>query len=409
MSDIETRLRRVLTDQATSVDRDSHIPDSVFAGVERRRRRRSTVLAGAAVIALAVVGTSIALVRDGSDGVHVATQPGGPTPTPTTAASRPGAATTPPPTGVPIDASAFIDGKLVDLSAVPPSQVGAFPAAVAPHGPPVRTPFGLVAALGETNRATLWLLSDRGEPLTKLADSVAGFAVSGDGRTVAWSEVQQSSPSDTRSVLATASLPDGRRGTSTTTVAGVAIVKGFAASAVLLNTGDGARSRVAVWLPASGRVIPAGAELGSVAATFPGGDRVVLNEGDGICGVLGRVLADGTVDRTVDGQSRPCSRALAFSPDGARIAAADASRASEAVVLGADGRELLRWTTGGQVLQAQWLDNGQVALLSRLSNQRYAVTMCDVAVPPCTAVWQTDAAFETQRAGAGSIWLFAKA
>ena len=401
MSDIETRLRRVLTEQATSVERESHTPDPVFAGVERRRRRRSAMLAGTTVVALVLVGASIALLRDGSDRLRVATQPGGPVPTPTTASSPPGPGATRLATGTPIAASAFVNGKLVDLSAVPVSQVGTFPATSAPHGAPIRTPFGLVAALGETNRAALWLLSDRGEPLTKLADSVAGFAVSADGRTVAWSEVQQSSPSDARSVLATASLPYGRRATSPTTVTGIAIVRGFTLGGVLLNTGDGARSRAAVWLPAMGRVVQAEGDLRSVAATFPSGDRVVVNEGDGACGAIGRVLGDGTLDV----QAQPCLQGLAFSPAGDKLAAADPSRSNEAVVLGGDGRELLRSSTGGRILQGLWLGNDRVALLSRASGDGYEVTTCDVKAQRCTPVWQTTAASDPH--GAATVWLLA--
>jgi WD40 repeat protein len=174
---------------------------------------------------------------------------------------------------------------------------------------------------------------------------------------------------------------------------------------VVLMTGDGAVATAAVWTPATGQVkIALGYSSGPAGNTS--GNRVVLTQGDGGCGVIASISDDGSVTPPDGGfvmsGTLDCwaSSAPTFSPDGAVIASAGTEGEYGPPILlltSVGGDELARLPINdvfGQYLQPhaiRWLDNQTLVLLassfdsSRTEywDQEWGIWRCDIRPSEC--------------------------
>lgn len=309
----------------------------------------------------------------------------------------------------------FVNGLVYDLAEVPAAEVIDIGQSSVPYaGPPILTEHGLLVATGEAYDATLTLYPDGGGDRVELAAGVGSFAVSPDGRRLAWAEP---TPTERDGVtqLVEAALPSGQV-LHTTTFSGFtfpdedppmgfADIVNYVGDSVLLMTGDGAVATAAVWAPTAGEVtiVPG---YGSGLAGNASDSGVVLSQGDGPCGVIASIGDDGSVTPPDGGhvvnRALDCwaSWAPTFSPDGAVIASAgtDGETGPPIVVLtSAEGRELVRLPitdVAGQYFQphtVRWLDNETLLLLassfdSRRSeywDEEWGIWRCDTQQSTC--------------------------
>ena len=172
---------------------------------------------------------------------------------------------------------------------------------------------------------------------------------------------------------------------------------------VLVMTGDGAAATAAVWMPGANRVTMA---LGcnTVGTGNSAGGRVVLSQGDGPCGQLVSIAADGSVIPLGDGLGNDAavscwaSEAATFSPDGSIIASAGTDGESGPPILlltaSSDGRELARVTIPGfsggyfQPWAIRWLDNDTLVLLATEGSTAswalpWSIYRCDTQALAC--------------------------
>ena len=358
MRDLETLLRETLADRADSVVASGELSAPVRARARARRNRHKSAL-GVLAALLVVAGVAGVALRD-SDEVGVAVRPG---PTPTVF------------TGTPLpETYVFVDGKFYDLSSGVAREIyGPAPGPRA-SAAPVVTGTGLL--FGD-DRGNLWFTPDQGEP--RLIDaSVVGYAVASDRVTLAWSTV---SADGSASIITRAQLPrlDER---STVVVDSVARPVDFAGTVLMVHTGDGAASGVAVWPYGADRVTPL-ADLRSVAATSDG--RAVVTSDDGICfNRLVSVRANGTVD---DGPDLGCGL---FSFD-ATLTRVDPFNRTVSFLASGTGGVLSSMALGGRGEPSQVVSKPREALvLVRIDEGHYDLRRCVAREAQCTDAWSFD-------------------
>jgi hypothetical protein len=115
-----------------------------------------------------------------------------------------------------------------------------------------RTPSGIVGTVGSGRLSTLVLISPNGS-VTRLAGPVSGFAVSFDGKRIAWAEPHIDPDLYIRSTTVHEANFPGLDGEERTDINDQGAVVDYAGSVVLMNLGDGATSRGALWNPATAR------------------------------------------------------------------------------------------------------------------------------------------------------------
>jgi hypothetical protein len=370
VSDLEQRISRMLAANAAGVpSRTRTDPSDIGAEVRRRKVRR----AGVAVLATAVVfggGVRLLTSRSQDDQTMVVSQP--------TVTS-----TAPSPPSRAVDATSsvemFVSGRLVRFAPAPVNH-GTLPGAeTLVQEPPVRTPFGVVALLGgSVSPPSVWLVPDGGQPV-QLATSTSGVAVAAGGKRVAWSELLP--PPGATSQLVVAGLPDGTR-LASTRISGSAQVRGFAGDKVFVTTGVGAYTELWVWDPSTAQITQI-TGYRAVAVTDPTRAVAVLG-GDGVCGTLVSIGSDRKIDSStkLDGDCHQLG--LAFSPDGTLLATvvSNSPTEHELAVLTTDGRERARANVGGRPVQAVWLPNGTLRVLT-VGGSTYSVYDC-TADAKCT-------------------------
>lgn len=338
-------------------------PSDMGPEVRRRKVRR----AGVAILATAVVlggGVRLLASQSQDDQTMVVSQP-------TVTSIAP----SPPSTAVDATSSVemVVSGRLVRFAPAPVDQ-GTLPGeAHLAQDPPVRTPFGVVASLDRS----VWLVPDRGQPV-ELATATS-VAVAADGKRVAWSELLPGATSQ----LVLTSLPDGTR-LASVRISGAAQVRAFAGDKVFVMTGQGDRTELWVWDPSTAQLTQI-TGYRTVDVTDPTRAVAVLGA-DGVCG--GTLVSIGS-DRKVDRSTKlggDCKRGLALSPDGTLLATAVSNSPGddELAVLTTEGRERARARVGGggRILQAVWLPNGTLRVLT-FGGSTHSVYVC-TADAKCT-------------------------
>lgn len=408
MLDLESELRRVLAARSASVPVEREVPPPVLARARRRRSTHAATRVGLVVVVVLATTLAVARHQEAEDTRVVA----GPSPT-----SVP-AATLSPLQGAPLRDTLALTGsppsssqpcrsvcpapaptRLVDLSVSPATELARLPGPLLAEATPVRTASGVLVLTGDYQDGILWLVAAGNSEPVRLAERVAGFAVAADRRTVAWStQVGIVGSPRAESVLVTARLPDADV-LHRTTYAGFARVVGFAGDVVLLDTGDGAASGAATWVPERDRVVRARG-FGTVGASDPARSQAVLGEGDGPCGVLVAVRPDGSVAAVNDTWARllGCHVQRAFSPDGALLATAvdgqmapGGSEGSALLVQStADGGERLRIAFARVPSQVSWLDTQTVLVVTRSGEEHY-VERCSLQTRSCRTDWEIEA------------------
>lgn len=362
-----------------------------------------------------------------ADGVATTPPPSTPPPTattpPTTTSLLPTTTTTSPTTTVPtpllpdqavLPVMLFVDRIVYDLTAAPAREVVDIGQPSLPYaGPPVATSDGLLVASGEFYDATLTLYPDDGGDPVELARGVGSFTFSPDGTQLAWAEPTPTEPGgDTR--LIEAAFPSGEILHETTFTGfplpdveqpiGFADVVTYVGGNVVLMIGDGAVATAAVWTPGSGQITMAPG-YNALSAGNASGNHVVLYQGDGPCGVIATVAADGSVTPPAGGfvdEAIDCwaSWAATFSPDGTVIASAGTQGETGPPTL------LLTATEGGEVARLpihgvsgeyfqphtiRWLNGNTLLLLASSFDERrseywdedWGIYRCDTQQAEC--------------------------
>lgn len=290
----------------------------------------------------------------------------------------------------------FVSGRLVRFAPAPVDH-GTLPGVEALVDPPVRTPFGVVAfeesSLGSAGPPSVWLVPDRGQP-AQLAKAPSGVAVAAGGKRVAWSELLP--PPGFGSQLVLAGLPDGTR-LASARISGSAQVRGFVGDKVFVMTGAGDNTELWVWDPSTAQLTQT-TGYRTVAVSDPTRAVAVLNDGDSVCGTLVSIGSDRKIDRSTK-LAGDCGRALAFSPDGTLLATAVPiyPGEDELAVLTTEGRERARARVGGRIVQAVWLPDGTLRVLT-VGGSTYSIYVC-AADAKCTL------AFEVGSPRSGAVWM----
>ena len=298
------------------------------------------------------------------------------------------------PNQVAVPATVFLGGTVYDLSQVPPRVIASSDQYALPYeADPVLTQHGLVMAIGSGYDATLTLFPDSGDPVV-FAEHVGSFVVSPDQEKIAWTEPW---PEEIRDVVSPtrvveASFPSGeilRESVFTgfdiegLPTFGSGSVDGYIGHNVLMMTGDGAVATAAVWVPDQDLFVRAvGYSTHAYANTS--GDRAVLSQDAGFCGIVVTVGSDGRVDPP-NGWEVPyqidcwAGQAATFSPNGSAIASAgnDGDQGPPVLLLSdREGNELSRIALDDlpgaffRPAGIQWLDNDNLLLFTESWDER---------------------------------------
>ncbi|MCB0994680.1 MAG: PD40 domain-containing protein [Acidimicrobiales bacterium] len=378
MDDLARRLRELIDNGATPVTG----PEIRDRATPRSRPRQLVWVAAAVVLVLVLVVAGVAIVSRrpaGDDDVVVSgTRPTG---APTAAPS--------------VETTSPVELLATTELALPGSVTATVvsDAVVEPGDPsltPARTEWGVVVAVRPDPSAPtdLVLVKPDGQR-TVLARRITGFAVDAAGQRVAVGIAGQDpigAPGST-TTLQVLSLPGGEIAASTSFSGiggsvGYAAPEAWAGHVVLVNTGDGAGSRAATWVPGTDHVtVIEGA--GTVAAAWPAADRALVNQNDGDCAVAIQVARTGNAEPAGPAAGFGCGRA-AVAPDGSKVAIVD----TDAGISVVDSSGAPVWTStladgATAVLQVLWTDIDELAIV-RSDN---SVVVCTVGGVSCaTAV-----------------------
>lgn len=165
---------------------------------------------------------------------------------------------------------------------------------------------------------------------------------------------------------------------------------------MFVTTGGGAGTELWVWDPSTAQLTQT-TGYRTVAVTDPTWAVAVLNEGDGVCGTLVSIGSDRKVDRSTKLHG-DCKRGLALSPDGTLLATvvSNSPAENELAVLTTDGRERARAHVGGRIVQALWLPDGTLRVLT-VGGSTYSVYVC-TADAKCTLAFDVGSQ-------AGFVWM----
>ncbi len=304
----DEQLRDALEDLAGEAAPPAKAPPGVLASARRRVARNSAVLAVAVVLVVGGVVAGYGLTGgNGSTPVPIGSLTG-PSPVPTSAPS-----TTIPPTSAPVtstpspipapsfapwtrpnDTMLFVDGVVYRFfpGGPQPAVVGIVPDDTAVQ-PPVSTPYGVVVLGGRAGREThLWLIPAGGGQARLLASHTDGFAISADGKWVAYATLNENSTASVMRIRPLSPCCTVSIKTNTPVDAYVHVV-GFIGMDLLVSTGDGAAASAAVWSE-SQRSLQRLDGYGSAIATDPTRGFAVLTEGDGRCWVIVPIVSSGS-------------------------------------------------------------------------------------------------------------------
>jgi hypothetical protein len=434
--EFEREVREELDEMAGEAAPSPTPPPGVLRSARHRVARNSAALVVALAMVTGGIVAGIQLVgRDGSGPIPIATtepptsgvptcdlshQQGSPCPggttapettSPTTAATSPPSATSSPsgsgpPGGTgtgPLPATLFVDGVIYrylngtkGLAAV---RVGSIPEETAAQ-PPVVTTFGIVVLGGDGGPGSnLWQVSE-GANRQLLATNVSGFGVSASGTQVAYSVADEGGR---RTELVAFSNIVGQVRLRTT-VDTFARVIGYAEDRVVLETGDGAGAAVALWRPGDDGVDYLN-RYGSAVATDPVNGHAVLNEGDGTCWRLVRIMASGQVGRTDVGECSPLV-GVSFEPGGATIAGVEIRSPDrtgrQIVIVQGVGTQLGGALDLPGLFQTWWDGRGRYLVIAENKPGHLDIQQCQVSENMCPAppVWTG-----TTAGGEGTAWI----
>lgn len=377
----EDILRRALADAADALPGAAVAPADLRPRI-RRRRLAGTVVAAALLLAPLGVALS-ALDRSPSGTDRVAAGPDSSTSVPPTAADSPF-------TGAPLAGVEVVrGGSVLALTRSPATPSGTIPGIIQSWPAPVRTRLGLLIAIGDqVDHHRIALVPPVG-PERVLAPDAAGMAVDRSGERVAWAVA---SPGGRAAEVVEATL-DGRV-RNRVSLDRFARVVGYAGDVVVLETGDGAASAAATWVPGAATVrrlvdVPGLGFYGKVLATDPEYRSAVFSPGDGGgCATLADVRSDGTV-----GPPRATGSCMAragegrFGPGGTTVALpSGGSGAGSVDVVGTDGAAVRSLEPAGNPLQVRWLDDDTLLVLSDLG-ATVDLYRCAVSSGSCDRSW----------------------